>query len=190
MFAPHCQSEFVIGPITPARDEPTIFRPGRSVSCNRGWSDAMKATKTWIVVADGDQAKIFEHDGPGKGLHPIKDLSLEQEHLKARDIMADKPGRAFSSAGPGSRSAVDYRSDPVEVRERRFVERLAEVLDQRRRDGAFDRLVIAAAPAALGDLRPALSDEVKDAILAELPKDLTNLPIPKLAEHLDGVIAI
>lgn len=150
----------------------------------------MKATKTWIVVADGDQAKIFEHDGPGKGLHPIKDLNLEQTRLRARDIMADKPGRAYSSASPGNRAAVDYRTDPVEVRERRFVERLADLLDQRHRDGAFDRLVIAAAPAALGDLRPALSGEVKGAIIAELPKDLTNVPIPRLAEHLDGVIAV
>ena len=150
----------------------------------------MKAIKTWIVVADGDQAKIFEHDGPGKGLHAVKDLNLEQQHLRAQDIMADKPGRAFSSAGPGSRSAVDYRTDPVEARERRFVERLAEVLDEQHRGGAFDRLVIAAAPRALGDLRPALSEEVKGAIVAELAKDLTNLPTLKLAEHLDGVIAL
>lgn len=150
----------------------------------------MKATKTWIVVADGDQAKIFEHDGPGKGLRAVKGVSFEQEHLKARDIMADKPGRAFGSARPGNRSAVDYRTDPVEVRERQFVEHLAQVLDEHYRDGAFDRLIIAAAPAALGDLRPALSEAVKGAILAELPKDLTNVPTLKLAEHLDGVIAV
>jgi protein required for attachment to host cells len=153
-------------------------------------SKAMKATRTWIVVADGDQAKIFEHDGPGRGLHAVKALNLEQDHLRAQDIMADKPGRAFSSAGPGSRSSVDYRSDPVEVRERRFVERLAQVLEEKRQEGAFDRLVIAAAPAALGDLRPALSEDLKAMILAELPKDLTNVPTPKLAEHLDGVIAV
>jgi len=150
----------------------------------------MKATKTWIVLADGDQAKIFEHDGPGKGLHAIKDLNLEQDHLRARDIMADKPGRAGAGTAPGSRAAMEYHTDPVDVRERRFVERLAEVLDERHRGGAFDRLVIAAAPAALGDLRPALSAEVKGTILAELAKDLTNVPLPKLAEHLDGVIAV
>jgi protein required for attachment to host cells len=150
----------------------------------------MKPKKTWIVIADGDQAKIFEHDGPGKGLHVVKDLQLEQEHLRARDIMADKPGRSVQSGGPGSRSAVDYRSDPVEVRERLFVERLADMLEQKHSEGAFDRLVIAAAPAALGDLRPALTEGVKATILAELPKDLTNLPTAKLAEHFDGLIAV
>jgi protein required for attachment to host cells len=150
----------------------------------------MKPTITWIVVADGDQAKVFEHDGPGKGLHPVKDLQLEQKALKARDIMADKPGRAGNPAGPGSRASIEYRSDPVDERERRFVEHLADVLDERHQAGAFQRLVIAAAPAALGDLRPALSDEVRETILAELPKDLTNVPTPKLAEHFDGLIAV
>lgn len=150
----------------------------------------MKPTVTWIVLADGDQAKVFENGGPGKGLTPVKDVNLEQDHLQARDIMADKPGRAGNTKGPGSRSSMEYHTDPVEVRERRFVERLAEVLDERRAEGRFDRLVIAAAPNALGDLRPALSDALRETIIAELPKDLTNIPIPKLAVHFDGLIAI
>jgi protein required for attachment to host cells len=150
----------------------------------------MKPKVTWIVLADGDQAKVFENGGPGKGLTPVDDASLQQEHLKARDIMADKPGRAGNTQGPGSRSGIEYHTDPVEVRERRFVERVAEVLEGKLAEGRYDRLVIAAAPNALGDLRPALSDAVRKTILAELPKDLTNIPIPKLAGHFDGLIAI
>ncbi len=150
----------------------------------------MKPTITWIVIADGDQAKVFEHEGPGKGLKAIKDLQFEQEHLKAQEIMADKPGRAFSSAGPGARSSMEYSSDTVAVRERRFVERLADMLNEKQQQGKFDRLVIAAAPAALGDIRPALSDKVKETILAEMPKDLTNVPTQKLGQHFEGLIAV
>ncbi len=150
----------------------------------------MKPIVTWIVIADGDQAKVFEHNGPGKGLKPLKDLQFEQEHLKAQEIMADKPGRGHSSASPGARSSMEYSSDPVAVRERKFVERLAGVLHEQRAEGKFDRLVIAAAPTALGDIRPALSDQVKETILAEMPKDLTNIPMPKLVQHFDGLIAI
>jgi protein required for attachment to host cells len=150
----------------------------------------MKPIVTWIVIADGDQAKVFEHNGPGKGLKPLKDLQFEQEHLKASEIMADKPGRAFSSAGPGQRSSMEYSSDPVAVRERRFVERLAEVLNEKLTEGRFNRLVIAAAPTALGDIRPALSDQVKETILAEMPKDLTNVPLPKLVQHFEGLLAV
>ncbi|MEO6395786.1 MAG: host attachment protein [Devosia sp.] len=150
----------------------------------------MKPIVTWIVIADGAQAKIFEHQGPGKGLHALKDLSAEQDHLQAREIMSDKPGRASSGAGPNGRSAMEYHTDPVAVRERRFVEDLPEMLDRKHQEGAFQRLVIAAAPNALGDLRPALSERVKQTSLAELPKDLTNIPVPRLAEHFDGLIAV
>jgi protein required for attachment to host cells len=150
----------------------------------------MKPTVTWIVIADGDQAKVFEHEGPGKGLKPVKDMLFEQDHLRAGEIMADKPGRSISSAGPGSRSSMEYSSDPVAVRERQFIERLADMLEEKRAAGKFDRLVIAAAPTALGDIRPALSDGVRDTILAEMPKDLTNVPTLKLAAHFDGLIAV
>ena len=150
----------------------------------------MTPTVTWIVIADGDQAKVFEHEGPGKGLKAVKDMLFEQAHLKAGDIMADKPGRSFSSAGPGSRSSMEYSSDPVQVRERKFVEKLADMLNEKQLQGKFDRLVIAAAPAALGDIRPALSDQVRNTIIAEMPKDLTNVPTPKLAAHFDGLIAV
>ena len=64
------------------------------------------------------------------------------------------------------------------------------MLEQKRVAGAYDRLVIAAAPAALGDLRPALSEGVRQTIMAELPKDLTSIPTLRLSQHLDGVIAL
>ncbi len=149
----------------------------------------MKPTITWIVVADGDQAKIFEHDGPGKGLKAVKDMQFDQAHLKASDINTDRPGRTGNAGAPGSRSAIDG-SDPVQQRERKFVVRLAEILDEQHTAGNFQRLIIAAAPTALGDIRPALTAGVKSTIIAELPKDLTNLPTIKLAEHFDGLVAV
>jgi protein required for attachment to host cells len=149
----------------------------------------MKKTVTWILVADGAQAQVFEHGGPGKGLAAVKDLHFEEKHLKAQDIMADRPGRSFASAGPGTRSAMEYSSNPVEVREERFVRALADKLEVLRQQGRFDRLIIAAAPAALGDIRPALSDGVKDTVIAELPKDLTNIPQPQLDRHFDQLLA-
>ena len=145
---------------------------------------------TWVVVADGARAFIVANRGPGTGLSPVPGTAREQEIPKTTDLGSDKPGRSFTSAGPGSRSSMEYSSDPVQVRERKFVEKLADVLNAKQQEGKFDRLVIAAAPAALGDIRPALSDRVKETILAEMPKDLTNIPVPKLAEHFDGLLAV
>jgi protein required for attachment to host cells len=117
-------------------------------------------------------------------------MGKSQQPLKASEIMADKPGRAIESAGPGSRSAVEYRTDPVELRERRFLEEVAAELEAKHREGAFNRLVIAAAPDALGELRQALAAGVRASVLAELPKDLTHVPTPALARHLDGILLV
>lgn len=148
----------------------------------------MKAKVTWILVADGASAKVFEHNGPGKGLRVVTDLVFEQTPLKAGEIMADRPGRSFSSVGSG-RSAIEPSSDPVAVRERRFVENVAEALDRQHQQHAFERLIVAAAPTALGDLRPAFTKGVRDSIIAELPKDLTNLPTPQLESHFADLLA-
>lgn len=149
----------------------------------------MKAKTTWILIADGAQAKVFEHTGPGKGLRALEDLQFEQEPLQAQEIMADRPGRSFASAG-SARSAMEYSSDPVAVRERRFVEKVAEELDKHLQKGEFERLIVAAAPTALGDIRPAFSKALKAAIVAELPKDLTNIPTPKLEAHFTELLAV
>lgn len=149
----------------------------------------MKAKVTWILIADGATAKVFEHSGPGKGLKAVDGLMFEQESLKAGEIMADRPGRGYSSVGHG-RSAMEYSSDPVAVRERRFVERVAEELERKHRQHAFDRLIVAAAPAALGDLRPVLGKGLRDTIMAELPKDLTNIPTAQLEAHFSELLPI
>jgi protein required for attachment to host cells len=148
----------------------------------------MKAIVTWVLVADGAQAQVFEHGGPGKGLNPVKGLHFEQEPLKAQEINTDRPGRHYGG-GVGARSGMED-GDPVAVREERFVKGVAEKLETMRQQGRFDRLIIAAAPAALGDIRPALSDRVKETIVAELPKDLTNVPKPQLAQHFEQLLAI
>lgn len=148
----------------------------------------MKAKVTWVLIADGATAKVFEHR-PREGFTAVDDLMFEQEPLKAGEIMADRPGRSYSSGSDG-RSAIEYSSDPVAVRERRFVERVAEELERKHQQKAFDQLIIAAAPTALGDIRPVLSKELKSTIIAELPKDLTNIPTPKLEQHFADILTI
>ncbi|WP_224703025.1 host attachment protein [Devosia aquimaris] len=148
----------------------------------------MKKTITWILIADGAQARVLENTGPGKGLAQVKGLDWSIEPLQAQDIVTDRPGRSFSSAGPG-RSAMEPKTDPVEHRETEFVKSVAATLDAKLQEGAFDRLVVVAAPIALGDLRKAMTPNVQKAVMAEINKDLTNLPTAQLPQHLEGVLA-
>lgn len=149
----------------------------------------MKPTVTWVLVADGAQAKVFEHLGPGKGLHPVEGMQFAEERKKAADIVTDRPGRSFSSVGNG-RSAMEPSTDPVQDRERQFVEMVSAELAKRHESGAFRRLVIAAAPTALGDIRPALTPQVRETIIAELSKDLTGLPTSALTTHLADILPV
>jgi protein required for attachment to host cells len=149
----------------------------------------MKPTVTWVLLADGSQAKVFKHSGPGTGLTPVEDLLFEEEALQAREIMSDRPGRSFSSVGSG-RSAMEPSTDPVEHREATFVKSVATELDRQYQQSAFSRLIIAAAPTALGTIRGALSKGLKDAVVAEEPKDLTNMPTPQLEKHFDKMLVM
>lgn len=148
----------------------------------------MKKTVTWILIANGAQARVLENSGPGKGLIPVDGLEWSMEPLQAQDIVSDRPG-AYRSPGGAARGGMEPRSDPVEQREEEFLRGVAAALDQKVQTKAFDRLIIAAAPIALGDLRKAISPAVKKTIIAELNKDLTNLPTAQLDKHLDGVLA-
>lgn len=148
----------------------------------------MKAKITWILIADGAQARVLENDGPGKGLTPVKGLKFSQEPLKNQEIVTDRPGRSFSSVGNG-RSSYEPDVSPVDQREAGFVSSVVEELELRRRDGAFDRLIIAADPTSLGTIRNALPKALQDMVVAELAKDLTNIPTAKLASHFDEILA-
>src|SRR5688500_17124801 len=98
-------------------DQP--FRPSGVLSRQTQKELPMKPIVTWVLVADGNQAKVFEHGGPGKGLIAVDGLQFEQETLKAQDINSDRPGR-HAGGGVGSRSGME-QSDPVQVREERFI---------------------------------------------------------------------
>jgi len=143
----------------------------------------------WVLLADGAQARVLEYRGQGEGLAQVEGMIFKQEHLENRDIMADKPGRAFSSSGTG-RAAMAYPTDPAQHRETTFIAELADILETALQEGAFDELIVAAAPRALGDLRKSLTDGVRTRITAEIDKDLTNIPPDKLEKHFGGMLNI
>jgi len=147
----------------------------------------MQPIHTWILIADGARARILENDGPGKGLHEVSGGAFQGEHAATHDIMSDRTGRSYSSVGPG-RSAIEAHSDPHRELKKQFAHRLADALALGLRRKAYDRLVIVAAPSALGDLRAALSEQVRAKVIREIAKDLTKTPDSEVAGHLGDVI--
>ena len=133
----------------------------------------MKSTRTWVLIADGARARILQNDGPGKGLHEVEGCVFHGDHAATHDIMSDREGRSHSSVGPG-RSAIEAHSDPHRELKKRFAHQL---------------LVIVAAPSALGDLRAAISEQVRAKVTGEVAKDLTKTPDGEVAGHLKDVLS-
>ncbi len=146
-------------------------------------------TTTWILAADGNQARLLKGVNFLKNGHQNPEQEIFQLDTKrVQDIMADKPGRAHSSTGHG-RSAMEYSSDPVRGEQQRFTSEVASKLDAYAREGAFDRLVVCAAPQTLGDLRSMLSTATRAKTTMEICKDYSNLPTDKLISSVRAAMS-
>ena len=139
----------------------------------------------WVVVCDGAKALVLENAGDAKfpNLKTIK--VFEQKDLATHDLGTGPPGRAFSPAGHGSRSAVE-QTDWHDQAERAFLVQLVKHLDAAITAGKTKSLIVVAPPRALGMIRPAYSHALKSAVRAELDKDLVKQPVHQIEKHLTG----
>jgi protein required for attachment to host cells len=149
----------------------------------------MRPVITWILIADGAHARLFVNAGVGKGLEPALDQEFIGVNLPSRDIASDRPGRTFDSVGPG-RHAMQLPTDPHRYEKQAFARELAQRLDEARKEGRFDRIVVIASPETLGDLRASFSKPLLDAIHGELPKNLIKVSIHELPAYVSEVLAV
>ncbi len=143
---------------------------------------------TWVLVADGERARVLENLGPGKGLHP----AMNQEFVNLRsgeDHFRDAPPRVHQRVG-GGRAAVDEVEQWHRFEKARFAKDLAKTLGEQVRENKVDRLVLIAPPKALGDLREALDAATRELVIATVDKDLTHMDDRQIGAQLDGIIVV
>lgn len=138
----------------------------------------------WVVVADGAKALFLENHGDPDLIDLRVRRHDEQKPAPTREQGADKPGR-MPDGGFAQKSALE-QTDWHDLEEARFVEALAERLNRLALQGKFSKLVLIADPRSLGRLRPALHDRARDAILAEIPKDLAHQSIPAIEKSVQA----
>ena len=122
---------------------------------------------TWVVVADGAHARLFTNVGTDR------ELSLRQDELIVQDDL---------SGGPG-----DVPNDPAnlpDLGEAAFARRLAHSINGAALTQRFQHLVLVADPQTLGRMRPLLHKETSARLVRELPKTLTNSPLPDIERAL------
>jgi protein required for attachment to host cells len=144
----------------------------------------MPAQKTWIAVANGSHARVFLAHLGDQRLELVHEMASDEARQRSSEIASDRPGR-YRDNGPQQRSAIDPSTDPQRHAKREFAQDVADWLDQAALEGRFDRLVLVAAPGALGNIRSAMSPHSVDRVWRELDKDLTNLDVQALEGRFD-----
>ena len=144
----------------------------------------MKPLKTWIVLADAKTVRLAVTEGPGKGIYGLPDPGLVAPPVTE---LSDEPGMTNASVGPNRGGISD--PDLKGLAQSAFAEQIVEFLDGACTCQAFQRFILFAPPAMLGMLRDRLTPQLKAALHADIPKDLTHLPLDDLPKHLADVIA-
>lgn len=133
-----------------------------------------------VVVADYGKALLLKNSG--SAIAPTletMEVIEAPENPPARDQGTDRPGRNFSGS---HRSAVD-QTDWHSVAGKRFIEQVVKSVEKACSED-FEAVVLVAPPRALADLRDEISDSVRAAVVGELDKDLTGMPVGDIARHL------
>ncbi len=141
----------------------------------------MKTKKTWVIVANGDAARLFELRA--RNAPPVP---LEEHVWMAPEIneYADAQGISHSSVGQ-SRRRMSPRTEPEDRALDAFARVISDNLTTALRAGKYERLVVAAAPRLMGYLRDHLDAAVRATIWVEIDKDFAQLPLEKLDKTLE-----
>lgn len=139
-------------------------------------------TNTLVLVADGRKMLVFRNTGLATDIELSVEYGEEQPNPADRDQKTDLAGRMPQLGTPGQASVGE--ADYHQQAEDDFAVRMAEWLNERALHNALDPVVIVAAPATLGTMRPRLHRTVKDRVVGEIGKDMTGHTTAGIARML------
>jgi protein required for attachment to host cells len=136
----------------------------------------------WVVVCDGTKALVLENAGDEVFPNLKTKEVYAQKDPKTHEQGTDAPGRVQPSVGT-ARSALE-QTDWHDRAEATFLEDLAARLDAAVTAGETKAVILVAPPRALGVLRRSYSPRLRDALRAEIDKDLVKKPVHEIEKHL------
>lgn len=144
----------------------------------------MQTRATMVLVADGAEARLFKVDGKARRLELVAEESDRRAHRKTSELVSDRAGRGFPSAGGPAHHGMEAPTDPKRHEKARFAVHLADRLAAAVERDGIEALAIVAAPRTLADLRADLSPHVAERVALEIDKDLTHEPVHELEARL------
>lgn len=144
---------------------------------------------TWVAVADGEKALILRNvDTDAKP--DLRILSAREiNNPPNRDQAAARPGRVNDGRAGSARKSAFAETDFHKLGEIQFARELSSRLNAAASVDAFDRLIIIAPPATLGELRSHYSAKLRERLAAEIDKDLTRHPVEDIELQVASALA-
>ena len=148
--------------------------------------------KTWVVIMDRTQGKVYEWSAQGQTLNSIKTWKFPMGKAKGSDLISDRPGRVFDSktfARGGHQTAMPRHSYSNKEKPQRHLAVVSckKVVDWvekgRKREGNLD-LVFVAEPKLMGTLKNQFSKKSQEKIVKRWEKDFHWLSEIQVKERL------
>lgn len=138
-------------------------------------------SKTAFATFDGAAAQAFLYERADKRLRPLPGFPMSGPK---KPEFSYQPGRMFSPSD-GRRSSAEPPSDHEKLIERDFVADVAKRLDGLREKKAFDKLIVAAGPRALGFWRDVAPSALAAIVDKELASDYATMDSNALLAHVE-----
>lgn len=132
-------------------------------------------SNTWILVADGAKARLFELTAKDAQLTELRCFVNPEGRMPDAAFTTGRPALVDEGATT-VRHALQPHTSARQKSAERFARLLGEALESGRVQERYERVVLVAPPRFLGVLRKGLGERVSEHVTAEIRRDLTALP--------------
>jgi protein required for attachment to host cells len=137
----------------------------------------------WILVLDRVKARVFKRVGKSKKVEFIHSWDHPEGRMKNGELLSDDYGVDMNRT-------IEYASNPQsgtsmkEVLVQRFCSKVGSYLDNERKRGVFDELVLVAEPKMLGIMKGVLSQKLAKLVKGSVQKDFCRVENKKIPDVL------
>lgn len=113
----------------------------------------------------------------------IEDFINPDGRAARRDLSRNRPPSVHERMGV-NRHWIEPRTSQRDKSSGQFARELNAVLEHGRHERLYQDLIVMAPPRFLGALNAALDKRVRDSVVAQLPKDLTEADMATICDHI------
>lgn len=139
--------------------------------------------KTWILVANACQARIYCRNGIKQELALVTEMRHPESRMKNSELVSDRAG-AMPGTGSGQGASRVSQSDPKQNEALHFAQELAQTLNQGRCSQQFERIILVAPPTFMGLLGEKIDAQTAKFVTDKLGKDYTQSTEKELVAFL------